>query len=193
MPFDAAALQAVLARMPTSETVRGFVFNAMLAHVADTKGPVLASGLQERFLKKKPNDLLSYPAHDFFKLMHACAEAMAEPAGIDEGLRVMGYASATGFFRSPMGKMLLGIVGRGDPTRLMANEPTAYATSFSFGKRKYERTGERLMVLTHTEDYLPSPYNVGALQGAFDAVEAKAREVVPSALGPDAVRYTITW
>jgi len=193
MAFDENALNLLLARMTTQHTVRGFVFNAMVEHVAEKKGDVIASGLQERILKKRPSDLLSYPASDFFKLLHGGAVALEDPAGQDEAVRALGFASAAGFFASPMGRLLLTIVGRGNPARLMANEPTAYATSFSFGKRKFKRVGEQSIQLTHAEDFLPVPYNLGALQGAMAAVGATAQQVLATHLVPDGATYEITW
>lgn len=186
-------LAELLKRTPDGATVRGFVFNAMLEHVAAKRGSAVATVVLEKTLRKRAADLLSYPAADFFKLLHACAEALEEPAGIDEAVRALGYASADGFFSSPMGKMLLGIVGRGDPARLMANEPTAYATSFSFGKRSFRRLGPREMELTHAEDLLPVPYNVGALEAAMNSVGAKAQHVKASPVAQGECRYIIVW
>jgi uncharacterized protein (TIGR02265 family) len=193
VPFDHLELDAALARMPKGETVRGFVFNAGVDYVAQLKGPEVASGIQERILRRRPNDLLSYSAHDYFRLIHACSVALKDPLGLDAAVRAVGHASATGFFKSPMGRLLLRIVGRGDPARLMANEPTAYATSFSFGKRTYQRTGDRSLTLEHSADFLPIAYNLGALEGALEAVEAKAQKVVATPLATDAARYDITW
>jgi len=193
LSVDANVLAAISTRVTTGTTVRGFVFNAMLDEVVDKRGAAFEGDLRNQVMRKRPSDLLSYPASDYFKLLHLCAVSLDDAAGIPESVRVLGYACAAGFFRSPMGRLLLGIVGRGDPARLMANEPTAYATSFSFGKRTYKRTGERSLELTHAEDFLPAPYNVGALQGALDAVGAKARKVTFVPIDRDAARYDITW
>lgn len=193
MGSDANGLVGLLKRTPDGATVRGFVFNAMLEHVAARKGSHVAGKLVDEVMRKRPADLLSYPATDFFKLMHSCATALNEPKGFDEALRAVGYAAADGFFSSPMGKMLLGIVGRGDPARLMANEPTAYATSFSFGKRAFKRIGPREMELTHTEDLLPVPFNVGALEAAMNSVGAKAQQVKATPVSESHCVYTITW
>jgi len=193
MALDSNWLVDLLGRTPASATVRGFVFNAMLEYLAAKKGSEVAASVLERTLRKRPADLLSYPASDFFRLLHACAEALHAPEGIDEAVRQMGYASADGFFSSPMGKMLLSIVGRGDPARLIANEPTAYATSFSFGKRTFRRLGPREMVLTHTDDLLPVPYNMGALEAAMNSVGAKAQHVKPEPVSEGHCAYTIVW
>lgn len=193
MPLDSNGLVELLKRTPDGATVRGFVFNAMLEHVAAKKGSAVATAVLDQTLRKRAADLLSYPAGDFFRLLRACAEALAEPAGLDEALRALGYASADGFFSSPMGKMLLGIVGRGDPARLMANAPTAYATSFSFGKRSFRRLGPREMELTHVEDLLPVPFNVGALEAAMRSVGATAQHVKPTPVSQSECRYLIVW
>ena len=89
--------------------------------------------------------------------------------------------------------MLLGIVGRGDPARLMANAPTAYATSFSFGKRSFRRLGPREMELAHVEDLLPVPFNVGALEAAMRSVGATAQHVKPTPVSQSECRYLIVW
>lgn len=186
-------LAELVERTPERATVRGFVFNAMLDHVAAKQGADTAAAVLSQTLQRKPADLLSHPARDFFRLMHACAAALYEAKGFDTAVHDLGYAAAAGFFASPMGKMLLGIVGRGDPARLMANEPTAYATSFSFGKRTFRRIGPREMELTHAEDLLPVPFNVGALEAAMQAVGAKALTVTPTPVSETECRYLMTW
>ena len=192
MQLDAAWLDGSLKRMPQRHTVRGFVFRAVLECVARRAGAETSSLIRDRWMRRKPNDLLSYPAHDFFRMLSAGATALDEPLGEAEALRILGHASGAGFFASPMGKLLLGIVGRGDPARLMANEPSAYATSFSFGQRSFERKGERELHLTHRDDYLPMSFNVGALHSALEAITASAA-VTAEPLGEDAARYVLTW
>ena len=192
MELNPASLNQLLARVSPKDTVRGFVSNAILGHVETIKGAPVASGLLERVLRKRPNDLLSYPAPDFFRLLLACTEAIALPGQHGAALHDLGHAAAAGFFVSPMGKVLLSIVGKGNPPRLMANEPTAYATSFSFGKRRYEKIGAREFALVHEEDLLPVPFNVGALEAAVAAVGEKA-QVTVAELGPDSARYVMRW
>lgn len=192
LDLDDAALAAILERLPASTTVRGFVFNAVLGFVAEKAGAEQAEAIRAALSRRKPNDLLSYPAKDYFTLLRDASAAVAPAVGPEAALRELGKASALGFFVSPMGKLLLKIIGGGTPARLMANEPTAYATSFSFGKRKYEKTGERSLALTHREDYLPVPYNIGALEGALLAAKLEAR-IEADPLGQDAARYTLTW
>lgn len=156
------------------------------------RGSQIASGVLERVLRKRPNDLLSYPAPDFFKLLFACVEALQPPLSTEQALHDLGHAAAKGFFASPMGRVLLGIVGQNNPPRLMANEPTAYGMSFSFGKRRYEKVGPREFALIHEGDLLPVPFNVGALEAAVEAVGEKTT-VTATELGPDAARYVQRW
>jgi uncharacterized protein (TIGR02265 family) len=192
MIITPASLEALLARVSAKDTVRGFVSNAILGHVERIKGAPVASGVLERVLRKRPNDLLSYPAPDFFRLLIACTEAIALPGKHGEALHDLGHAAAAGFFVSPMGKVLLSIVGKGNPPRLMANEPTAYATSFTFGKRRYEKIAAREFALVHQEDLLPVPFNVGALEAAVESVGEKA-QVTVTELGADSARYVLRW
>jgi uncharacterized protein (TIGR02265 family) len=74
----------------------------------------------------------------------------------------------------------------------MANEPTAYATSFTFGKRRYEKIAAREFALVHQEDLLPVPFNVGALEAAVESVGEKA-QVTVTELGADSARYVLRW
>lgn len=184
-------LGPVLARMPANHTVRGFVFNAVLDEVGRRAGPAAAGEISRRLFRKPPGDLFSYGAHDFFRLIDAGAIAL-RPMGEAEALEALGFAAAIGFFASPMGRMLLGIVGKGDPSRLMANEPTAYATSFTFGKRRYERSAPKEIRLHHDEDFLPVAFNVGALHGALTSISATGK-VRAEGRGQDAATYFLTW
>jgi uncharacterized protein (TIGR02265 family) len=190
--LDDAGLNQILARLPESETVRGFVFNAVLAYVGETAGADAASGILGKLFKRKPIDLLKYPAADYFRLLHHGTVTIAPLVGAEVAMRELGKASALGFFESPMGRLLLSIIGTANPARLMSNCPTAYATSFSFGKRKYERTSETSLTLSHEEDPLPTEYNVGALEGALQAAKLTAQIDVEH-LGQDAARYTLSW
>lgn len=192
MSFDDVALNEILARLPESESVRGFVFNAVLDYVAEKAGADAAGQILSRLFKRKPNDLLKYPAADYFRLLRHSAEAIAPAVGADRAVRELGRASALGFFHSPMGRLLLSIIGTANPARLMSNCPTAYATSFSFGKRTFARTSETSLTLTHEQDPLPADYNLGALEGALEAARLTA-QVRAEPLGLDAVRYTLSW
>lgn len=193
MGFDDATLKETLQRVGPKETVRGFVFNAVLTHLAQKVGADEAQAILAQLFKRKPNDLLSYPAQEYFRLLHLGAKAMEPVVGTSRAVRELGKASALGFFASPMGKLLLNIIGTSNPARLMSNAPTAYATSFSFGKRKFERTSENTLTLTHEQDPLPHDYNVGALEGALEAANLSATTIEVEPLGQDAARYTLTW
>ena len=192
MIFTPDSMNQLAARIPAKDTVRGFVFNAILGHVETIQGAPVASGVLERVLRRRPNDLLSYPAPDFFKLLFACVGALEHAQGPAQAIHDLGHAAAAGFFVSPMGKVLLSIVGKGNPPRLMANEPTAYATSFSFGKRRYEKIAAREFALVHEEDLLPVPFNVGALEAAVEAVGEKV-QISVTELGPESARYVLRW
>lgn len=192
MGFDDTTLRQTLERVGPAETVRGFVFNAGLNFVAEKAGADAAGAILSRLFKRKPNDLLKYPAADYFRLLHHASEVIAPAVGAGLALHDLGKASAGGFFTSPMGKLLLKIVAGGNPARLMSNEPTAYATSFSFGKRTFARLGESALTLTHEADPLPAEYNVGALEGALEAAGLSA-EIRAEPLAQDSVRYALTW
>jgi uncharacterized protein (TIGR02265 family) len=193
MSYDATALDELLGRLPPKETVRGFVFNAVTAHLAAKVGPEIASGMQERITRKRPVDLFNYPAADFFRLIYGGVGALlSQTESAEVAMQDLGYASAAGFFVSPTGRLLLAMVGTEDPAKLMANEPTAYATSFSFGRRAYAKNGTRELTLTHADDFLPIDFNVGALKSALDAAKAPAK-VVAHPEGRDGARYVLSW
>ena len=160
--------------------------------MVEKRGADVAAEIQRRLLPKRPVALLRHSAHDYFKVMFACAEALS-PADLDAGLYTVGFQCAAAFFETPMGQMLLSLVGRGDPSRLMANEPTAYKTTFSFGTRVFKRNGPREVECLHSEDCLPMSFNKGALVTAMKAIEVPTAKVTAVTVGPWSARYTISW
>jgi uncharacterized protein (TIGR02265 family) len=185
-------LEATLAQLPKNSTTLGYIFNKTLDCVVEQRGSEVAAEIQRRLLPKRPIALLRHSAHDYFKVMYACAHAL-DPDDLDAGLYTVGFECAAAFFQTPMGQMLLSLVGRGDPSRLMANEPAAYKTTFSFGTRVFKRLGPKEVECLHSEDLLPMPFNKGALMTAMKAIEVPTAKVTAVAAGPWSARYVIGW
>jgi uncharacterized protein (TIGR02265 family) len=186
-------LEQRIALARPDDTVRGLLFNAVLALAGQQLGPEAAVRLREPLFHRPPTDFFSYPVVDFLRLIYATADALTPRYGSHEAaLWAIGGATATGFFHCNVGHALKRLIGLKNPKRLFANAPTAYSTLVSYGRREYSELGERQVRLHFQRDMQPVAFHEGVLSGALGAIgcQGQARGT-PRAV--DEAEYLISW
>lgn len=183
-----------MAVTPESATVRGLIFNAVLALVGRSHGDAAAAALRETVSKKAYVDFFSYPARDFLRLLYAAAERLApeHDGSLEAAIRACGAAAVSGFFQSGVGRTLTQLIGQGDPKRLFSSAPTAYGTTVGYGQRTCTPLGERSVRLHFKEDMQPVEFHQGLLEAALRAVGVQGR-VEARAVSLNESEYTISW
>ncbi|HZI15593.1 MAG TPA: DUF2378 family protein [Myxococcus sp.] len=186
-------LERRIALARPDDTVRGLIFNAVLALAGRQLGPEAAVRLREPLFTRSPVDFFSYPAVDFLRLIYSTADALTPRYGShEEAMRAVGGAAVTGFFHSTVGQTLTRLIGQKDPKRLFANAPTAYSTLVSYGRREYSELGARRVRLHFQGDMQPVAFHEGVLGEALNAIGCRGQaRGTPHAL--DEAEYLIGW
>lgn len=183
-----------MAATPENATVRGLIFNAVLALLTRRQGAEAAEAVRATVSKKPFVDFFSYPARDFLHLLYEAAALLAPEHGgsLEEAIRACGGAAVSGFFLSSVGRTLTKLVGHGDPRRLFSSAPTAYSTTVGYGQRTYSELGERSVRLHFKDDVQPVKFHQGLLEEALKAVGGQG-QVEVRILSPSETEYIISW
>lgn len=135
-------------RATASDQVPGMFFSGLLGLIERDGGPERAAKIRaERRFPKRVLSFLRYPAADFLDVVDGIALELSalEKRAYDAALVRVGGGMIQTFMEGPVGKTMLSMLG-GDAHRMMSGASTAYATTFSFGKRQYVKrsaqTGE---------------------------------------------------
>jgi uncharacterized protein (TIGR02265 family) len=182
-----------LSLLAPTETSRGVFFNSVLEVVQhlgneDAVRRCLEVCGESRFL-----DFFNYPFSTYIKAIYTAARLLSERYGGFEGaVWQMGYQAARSFYASPTGRVVL-LMAHGDPRRLLNTLPTASRTTSSTVEGTVWLTGPNSGVLRFKNDYMPRPYNAGALLATFEAAKVKGVKVEARPMGPLDTEYEISW
>jgi uncharacterized protein (TIGR02265 family) len=178
---------------PEGATVRGLIFNAVFKLVNQHLGEASATELRSQISKKALVDFFSYSARDFLQVLFAAGERLSPIYGSSQAaIRACGAAVGGDFFLSGVGRTLTTIIGQGDPKKLLANAPTAYSTTVSYGQRKYNVLGDRRVSLHFKGDMQPVEFHQGTLEAALEGVGCPGKVEVRR-IGLDEAEYIIEW
>ncbi len=194
MPSDKNDLAQRLAICKTDDTVRGFIFNAVYRMLEERVGGAAVERLMQQLrVHKMPVDFFSYPVPDFLRLIYLAADVLEPQCGSpEEGLRLCGASTVTGFFKSYVGNTLMRLVGPGDPKRVFSSTNTIYSTLVSYGTRHYEDMGQNLIRLTYRDDMQPVYFHEGALSEALKVLRGNGK-VTGRALALTHAEYLLEW
>ena len=195
MPSDKSELAQRIALTRPEHTVRGFIFNSVLALVSQRAGSEAVTRLTDQVKLKKPIDFFSYPAGDFLRLLYAAVDVLEPYYGsVNDTFRACGAATVTGFFESHVGNTLTKLVGRGDPKRAFASTPTVYRTLVSYGTHEYEALEGRRLKIVFRGDMQPMQFHEGSLRAALMAVGGGEQSVVEgTARALDHAEFLVRW
>jgi uncharacterized protein (TIGR02265 family) len=106
--LDARELELRIASTAPSDTMRGMFFNALIAAVLRLVGA--AAEPQLRRAAKEPKayvDSLSYPTHEFLRLLWKAVELLApKRKSVEDAFEQLGHSTMDALLRSPFGKSL---------------------------------------------------------------------------------------
>lgn len=195
MPSDKTELAQRIALTRPEHTVRGFIFNALLALVSQRAGSEAMARLADEVRLKKPIDFFSYPAADFLRLLYGAVDVLTPYYGtVDDTFRACGAATVTGFFESHVGNTLSKLVGRGDPKRAFSSTSTVYKTLVSYGTHDCEPLEGRRLRIVFRGDMQPMCFHEGSLKAALMAVGGGAQSVVEgTARALDHAEFLVRW
>lgn len=143
------------AKARPEDMVAGMVFNGVLELARREVGDDLRrelhaiSGLPNRTIP-----FLKYPVAGFLDMSAVLIERLVERGEpLMRAFERIGFAGTEAFFASAVGQTMMAMNG-GNLHRMGSVASTAYASVYSYGTRRYERTGERSAVLHFTGDFM---------------------------------------
>jgi uncharacterized protein (TIGR02265 family) len=192
MPVDQRDLQARIAATTPQDTVRGLIFNALFDAVEEHAGKAAALDCDPTG-KGRRTDFFNFPVADFLRAIGPAVDLLEPKLGSTErAFFEFGYRAVANVFGSALGATIL-VLAQKDPRSLLAQAPTAYRGTVSYGERRIEWTGERRARLTFSHDFLVPAYHCGVLTAAMEAVEAKAPRVTGSQVALLEAVYEVSW
>lgn len=193
MPADRNDLQARLVLTKPSDTVRGFIFSAVLKLVESHLGKGVSDKLRQHVAKGMIIDFLAYPATAFLKVLYDAVDLLEPVYGSPEAaLRACGASTVSGFFDSAVGQTLLKLVSTRDPRKAFSQLPTAYSTLVSYGQRFTTVLGDKKVKITFKDDMQPFQFHEGALAAALKSIHLKGT-VKGTAITRNYSEYLLEW
>jgi uncharacterized protein (TIGR02265 family) len=160
------------------DTVRGLVFNATFALVAELAGAAAARAIDPAGQAHR-REYYSYPFADYLRVVQAALAVLEPRLGPPERvLWELGSRCATRWFASPLGRVMSAI-GGGDPRRAISSAPVAYRSLARSGSPTVEWVGERHARVVFDRDLLLPSFHGGALtRGLLDLAGVHAQAEV---------------
>jgi uncharacterized protein (TIGR02265 family) len=144
------------------DTVRGLVFNATFALVAELAGAPAACATDPAGQARR-REFFSYPVADYLHVARAALPVLEPRLGPpDRVFWEFGSRCAMRWFASPLGRVMSAIAG-GDLRRAISSAPIAYRSVVSSGSPTVEWVGERHARLVYDRDLLLPSFHGGAL------------------------------
>ncbi len=152
-----------------SDVVQGMFFGAVAGLVEREAGAERAAALRtSRRFPKRPVPFMRYPAADFLAVVdEAIGELTARKLPYPEALHAVGMGIVETFMEGPVGKLMVSMLG-GDPNRMLGGGPSAYAATFSFGKREYVRRSESEGAFRFSRELLGPEISRGILKQGIE-------------------------
>jgi uncharacterized protein (TIGR02265 family) len=144
------------------DTVRGLVFNATFALVAELAGAPAACATDPAGQGRR-REYYSYPVADYLRVAQAALAVLEPKLGPPERvLWELGSRCAMRWFASPLGRVMSAI-GGGDVRRAISSAPVAYRSVVRSASPTVEWVGERQARLVFDRDLLLPSFHAGAL------------------------------
>lgn len=162
MRADADELERRLEAATPRDTVRGLVFNATFALVAELAGAPAACGADPAGQAHR-REYFSYPAADYLRVAWASLAVLEPRLGPpDRVFWELGTRCAMRWFASPLGRVMSAI-SAGDLRRAISSAPVAYRSVVSSASPTVEWIAERHARLVYDRDLLLPTFHGGAL------------------------------
>lgn len=193
-PQQAEELSTRLAVCRPQDRVRGAMFNAILQLVHTRLGAEARDTARAQLAGTGAfKDLASYPVSDFLKLLFTSADLLSAHGGaFDDEVQACGEADVLAFANSSVGGLFFGLMSLANPSRLVAQSPSGYASLVTYGQRRWEQQGEANGVLHMEGDMQPPRYHVGVIVAGLRSLGYVAHVRV-NARTLTACDYEISW
>jgi uncharacterized protein (TIGR02265 family) len=192
---ESVALPQRLALLTGQETIRGTPFQAMYSLVETTGGPEVlqaacaAAGISPGSF----NVMRKYSLKEFLLFEETAAARMAERLGsFDEAVFHFGAAAVDLFFDSVAGRTMKILAGK-EPHRLLGATANGYSVLVNFGKREYQKRGERAGVFTFADELLGPVHSAGIFDAAVRNVYNMDVEIQLEQAGPTNFTFLLSW
>jgi uncharacterized protein (TIGR02265 family) len=192
MPTDQADLARRVAATTDKDTVRGLIFNCILALIEERLGAEAARSCDPG-QKGTRVDLFSYPAADLLRLNWRGADLLeATFGGTDEAFFRFGHRTVAQLAGTLMGRTLMSLVA-GSPRKLLGQIQASYRTTVSYGERQVEWLGDRRARVVYRGEFFPPSYNAGLLTAGLEMTGAKNPKVTGTQTGPLELVCEASW
>jgi uncharacterized protein (TIGR02265 family) len=130
---------------------------------------------------------------DYLAFAWAAADALEPVLGNTEAaFRELGAASMRNVFNSMLGRTLL-TLGGDDPRQLLAQAPSGYRATISYGERTLRWTAPNKAILSVKRDFLLPVFHAGVLAAAVEATGKRDVVCTPHTTGPLDFELEISW
>lgn len=166
-PLD---VEAHLARIPATATVKGLVAESIVEAVAAERKPPITT---VRFASFR-----DYPLRDIVALKVDAARAVRPDAPLREGLAVVGRRLFPKFVSTLLGRVMYGVFG-GNVSSILRLANKSYEQTQTLGRVETAVVGPTSirMHFTNTHTFLDA-YHVGVLQGTLQACKVEGHVLV---------------
>jgi uncharacterized protein (TIGR02265 family) len=156
----------MIAALPSGATCLGLYFSDVLGLAEKLRPGTDLTGLAG-VPKRRYLAFLQYPYADILRLIAAAAKAIHPKLTLGEGMRRVGHSAYDRLFRTQVGAVVFGALGR-DPARVFLAGPRGYRLSINFGSVTAESAGSCRVIYRYREmPALLETYQVGVLEGAL--------------------------
>ena len=193
MPADLADLRARLSAATPNDTVRGLIFNGTFSVIRARLGVDGArrcdpAGQGQRTAFK------SYPVSEYLELVFGAVERLEEHFGDPDAVfYAFGHGALVSVFSSSVLGTTLKMLAGGRPAQLLANGPTGYLATVSYGTRTVEVVGERHVRLVFRRDFLVPTFHCGVLSAGVESVGGRDVRVRGRQTGFLDAIYDVEW
>ncbi len=192
MPADRKDLQARLAAATPADTVRGLIFNGAFSIVREHLGDGSAKDCDPAKTGSR-TDFFSYPVSEYLEMAWNVVDRLEKPLGsVDAGFFRIGHRAVANVLSSMLGRTLITIAGQ-EPQRLIANAPSGYRATVSYGERTVEFLADRHARLVFKHDFLVPPFHCGVLTAAVEMLGGKNVRATGQATGLLEAVYDLAW
>jgi uncharacterized protein (TIGR02265 family) len=189
---DVCDLEERLPLVPASAQVRGLYFQSTHQEVVRAARYPEFSELLKLRAGYQAKALQWYPVSEYLRWLAAAAYLIRGKANFQQGLFDLGYADATAFVNTILGRAVLRVLSH-DPARVALQGVSARKHSVTYGKWTCQRHGEREMSMVYEREYLWIESAIaGAAKGTFDACDVKI-EITTSVSGKFAGETRVKW